>query len=227
MIGTLQLITSNGGETIESISGQFDSVGTFLLCLNLTVVEEATTYLIKVIRRSTLEDPDTLEIPDDEEIFRTRHVLRSFWNRTNMLVQVQNPSTFLYSWSSSTPFPNLSNNLHYYSPFVKPATWNDNSASPLGTTPSTDPDDRYDPSDSSRVVQPDPVFHVCDLKEGQYLRIETTCYRDDPYRDDASTPYLDDHIPATVEGVPPGLDTSDSEVLVDFAGSLTAWLLRV
>lgn len=231
MLGQLQLISYQKTTLFVPnfvLVGQFNAIGLFLVGIEITGhASNATTYLTKVTRQSTLVDPDLGSIPPDEEVFRTRHVQRRFWSPSPMWVQYQvvsaGPTLGYYYWSNtaSPTFPNGANNAHYSSPFVKPASWASSpSPTPLSTTPSTDPADRYAADFVNPLVQPDPVFFVCELKEGQSLYFENKAYQDDPFRDDPTTPHLDDVIPTTT-------DASDSEIEITHDGSVLAWMVRI
>jgi hypothetical protein len=224
MFGSLALVSTGNTPGDFTLAGQYGAVGRFMVCIDIAVnvSDLPMTYLVKVTRKSTLVDPDLGSIPPDDEIFRTRHVQRRFWNASPLWVQTRElySGVLKYAWTEIPTFPNLSFNAHYSSPFVRPGTWDSApSVTPLSTDPSTDPADRY-PSNEPIRVPADPVFFYCDLKAGQSLQFESSCYVDDPFRDDATTPYLDDTIPTTT-------DVSGSEVEQTFSGSVVAWMIRI
>lgn len=224
MFGSLALISSGTTPGDFTLAGQYGAVGRFMVCIEITPneVNQPMTYLVKVIKESTLVDTILGSIPPDEEIFRTRHVQREFWTTSPMWVQNRDlySGVLKYAWTSVPTFQNGSFNLHYSSPFVRPGTWaSAPSVTALSTDPSTDPADRYGSADPIHT-KPDPIYFYCDLVAGQSLRFESSCYRDDPFRDDASSVFLDDTIPTST-------DISGSEVEQSFSGTVAAWMVRI
>lgn len=212
MLGELALFSTPIGNAPPILYPAHSSVGKFLVCFQLTVPAGAGySYLTKAIRS------------DGVEVFRSRHVQREFWKG---YFWIELPASFPatgFFWYDQTlggsGFFTNANTLHYFDPFRKPENWATNSPTVMPATPSSDPADRYT-ADSSIVVQPEPVFFLVDLKDGQHVRLETTSYRDDPFNA-GSTPTLSDTIPTTT-------DASPSEVVQGTnAGTMQAWMLRI
>lgn len=214
MLGELGLFSTPIGSTGTTgsaiLASAHTSAGKFLVCFQLNVLE-GYTYLTKAIRS------------DGVELFRSRHVQREFWSHH---FWIELFGSGFYSWyeplGNPLGFTPGVNHLHYVDPFRKPLDWATASASLMPATPSTLVGDRY-AADSSIKVQPEPVFFLADLSDLQTITLNTTCYRDDPFKG-GSSPTLSDTIPTATDESP-----SEAIYAVDFSfiGSMKAWMLRI
>lgn len=216
MLGELGLFSVPIGTTGETgfallLPAHF-SVGKFLVCFKLNVLE-GYTYLTKAVRS------------DGVELFRSRHVQREFWSG-KFWIELYTGGP--YTWYDPSfgggvlGFTPNANHLHYFDAFRKPQDWFTSSATQMPAIPSTDPADRY-AADSSIKVQPEPVFFLADLKDGESISLNTTCYRDDPFLS-GSSPTLSDTIPTTADA-----SASEARYAADFSflGTMQAWMLRI
>lgn len=240
MIGSLGLFSSfavsPGSPGSVDLIPQFNSVGQFLVCLDLVVPSgDDKIYVINCDIVSTLVDPSTGSIPANVNAFRTRHVQRKVWEPASTqawyyLLTASAGNTIL-SWAQVLT-SSFAASYRYWSPFAKPVSFA-SSTTVTGVSPSTlppseylsmavshRPEDRYESSGINTSIQPDPIYFNCYLKDGQYLRITASCFVDDPFKINAYVPTLSDTIPTTNE---PGA----SESAIAFPGGLTVWMMRI
>ena len=241
MVGELGLISEHvvigsASDGVLNLTPQYGSVGKFLVQLNLVVdPDNAITYAINVTKQ-----------PGGTDVFRTRHVQRKFWSTVAPMWSYDSSYdsgadelTLFWKYTAPTAGVGHYTLYRYYSPFSKPlsnadtyvhtaylATYNPSPLYPpkddyLPLTPSNLDADQYSADGSGNpILKADPIFFFVDLADGEYIKIETKCYVEKPYRD--GTLLLDDTYPT-------GFAASDSEIETAYPGlgTVTAWMLRI